>query len=610
MSSGSRKGALLFGLILIGIGLVFFLSNWYSSYAVWQLIARYWPLFPILIGVKKLYGHFTWKEEDAPASDTAARSPRRRCCPSLLGGVLWLGLGILFLLRNFGFGPDFWRLAGRYWPILLILLGLGKVIDYFRHKSGVAFHFGEIFGLLIVLIVGSAISKIPNSAMQDLFLMNPIVIGGTDVNLGTSYGYTQESTYPLRSGLAVRIDNSHGLVTVSPGSDGEIRMRLRKVVFENEETRAKQIAGEIQIQGGEEGKAEASVFVIKTNREDLSAKNYRFNTDMDISVPKNVQLEILNPFGGVNVTGLDGKLSIDSSHQPLEVRDCRGSFKITSRFAETRLINLTGNLSVEARGRVSLETITGDVDVRNEYSQVVMNNIEGKATVTNTEGSITLDHVTKPVVVDARGSQVTATNLGDSLKITGSHKRIEVTDVAANLVLATSYANVTVKGVKGNVDIESNSDRISLDDTGGYVKVTAQGTSLRVKSVAGPVDISTTLRNVVVNDFSKGCKVINERGDVSLSAAVLGKEDISVRNRNGDITLYLPPSAPFQIDAVARNGHITNEFTGLEPLAGAGDITTLKGKLKTGGPKIYLETENQDIYLRSREVEAESKGGK
>ncbi len=63
-------------------------------------------------------------------------SERRR--PSLLGGLLWTGLGALFLLRNFGIGPDIWSLAARYWPILLILLGLGKVIDYYRQKEGVS----------------------------------------------------------------------------------------------------------------------------------------------------------------------------------------------------------------------------------------------------------------------------------------------------------------------------------------------------------------------------------------------------------------------------------------------------------------------------------------
>ena len=39
--------------------------------------------------------------------------------PSLLGALLWIGLGTLFLLRNFGIGPDFWSMAARYWPIAL-----------------------------------------------------------------------------------------------------------------------------------------------------------------------------------------------------------------------------------------------------------------------------------------------------------------------------------------------------------------------------------------------------------------------------------------------------------------------------------------------------------
>jgi hypothetical protein len=606
MSAGSRKGALMFGLILIGIGLIFFIAIWYSSATIRHILATYWPLFPILVGGMKIYNYFTWREE--PAAPDAPRPSSRKCCPSMLGGVLWAGLGILFLLRNFGIGPDFWSMAARYWPILLILLGLGKVIDYYRQKGGVSLRIGEVIGLLLVLAVGSAMGKVLGSDMADFFWRAPIRFGNTDMNLGTSYGYTQEATYPLRAGLPVRIDNSHGMVTVSPGSDGEIRVRLRKVVFENDEARAKEIAGEIQIQGGEEGKAEASAFMIKSNREELSAKNYRFNTDMDIFVPKQLQLEIQNPFGGVNVSGLDGKLNIQSSHQPLEVHDCTGSFTIANRYGESRLINLKGNLSVEARrGRVSVDTVKGDVTVRNEYDPVELNNIEGKATVADIEGSVTLDHVAKPVIIDARGSQVTASNLGDSLKITSSHRRIEVTDVAGSLTLSSSYANAVVKRIKGNVDIESNSDRISLDEIDGYIKTVAQGTSLRVNTVGGPVDIVTTLRDVVVNNFGKGCKITNERGDISLSTAVLGKEEIVVRNRNGDITLILPPEGAFQIDATARNGRISSDFAGLEPVSGAGDFTTLKGRFKAGGPKITLETENQDIYVRAREAEQQDR---
>ena len=93
-------------------------------------------------------------------------SKRRR--PSLLGALLWISLGVLFLLQNFGIGPDFWSLAGRYWPVLLILLGLGKVIDYFLEKDAVSIRIGEIFGILLLLLVGSAITRISDSHVRPL----------------------------------------------------------------------------------------------------------------------------------------------------------------------------------------------------------------------------------------------------------------------------------------------------------------------------------------------------------------------------------------------------------------------------------------------------------
>ena len=61
MTAHSRSGVLTAGLILISIGLLFLVNNFYEVSA-WRLIARYWPVLLILIGVRKLYGYFTWQE--------------------------------------------------------------------------------------------------------------------------------------------------------------------------------------------------------------------------------------------------------------------------------------------------------------------------------------------------------------------------------------------------------------------------------------------------------------------------------------------------------------------------------------------------------------------
>jgi uncharacterized membrane protein HdeD (DUF308 family) len=62
MTSGPRKGALVAGLILMVVGVIFFLEIWYEQFSILRLIGRYWPVILILVGVMKIYNYFTWKE--------------------------------------------------------------------------------------------------------------------------------------------------------------------------------------------------------------------------------------------------------------------------------------------------------------------------------------------------------------------------------------------------------------------------------------------------------------------------------------------------------------------------------------------------------------------
>jgi N-terminal domain of toast_rack, DUF2154/Domain of unknown function (DUF5668) len=60
------------------------------------------------------------------------RGPRRR---SFTGPIILIALGITFLLANLL--PDFdpWPIFVRYWPLILVFLGLGMIFDsYYRHE--------------------------------------------------------------------------------------------------------------------------------------------------------------------------------------------------------------------------------------------------------------------------------------------------------------------------------------------------------------------------------------------------------------------------------------------------------------------------------------------
>ena len=69
MAKYPNSGALTTGLILIALGVIFLVENFYAPFSAWQLIARYWPVCLIIIGLNKLYAYCTRPEEGADVQD-------------------------------------------------------------------------------------------------------------------------------------------------------------------------------------------------------------------------------------------------------------------------------------------------------------------------------------------------------------------------------------------------------------------------------------------------------------------------------------------------------------------------------------------------------------
>jgi len=520
--------------------------------------------------------------------------------PSLLGALLWIGFGVLFLLRNFGIGPSFWSIAGRYWPILLILLGLGKILDYCLKKETFSIRIGEIVGIFILLIVGSAITKISETRVARFFRDLPVEVGDTSIQpgqwIGDSYSYTEEATYTLDRSLPVRIENSYGAVSVAPGREGEIHVRLKKVIY-GDEARARQMAPQIRLEGSQLKTPEASWFVIKTNRDSLSPQEGMFNTDLEVMIPKNSRLEISNSFGEVSVFEINGYLDLKTTHRKLEVRDCTGTFNLTNRYGESRLANLNGNVTLTSRGKAYIENITGDVTINSEFSPLEIYHVKGKVSLLVNENGVHLEDITGPVIIEARGARVKAANIRDNLRITASYQSVDISDVAANIWLDSRFAAISLQDIKGNIEINSNSDRVTAGDLEGSFKLNGRATSVKLDDIRGPVDIQTSLKDVAVKNLQDNCSISNEYADISVTVETLGKGGIAIRNRNGAIDLALPANASFILDATAKNGQLESRYPGLEPPRKDGNAVILRSKVGGGGPRVVLETMYDNIRI-------------
>jgi uncharacterized integral membrane protein len=60
-------------------------------------------------------------------------SPKRsRQNDEIIGGVILIFLGLFFLFSNI-YGVSAWYLLATYWPVILIIVGLGIIISQWRN---------------------------------------------------------------------------------------------------------------------------------------------------------------------------------------------------------------------------------------------------------------------------------------------------------------------------------------------------------------------------------------------------------------------------------------------------------------------------------------------
>ncbi len=64
---------------------------------------------------------------------------------SIVGALILIVIGALFLYSNLHPGFDPWPLVSQYWPLLLVFIGVGKLWDYYRFRQDPAARGGRWF---------------------------------------------------------------------------------------------------------------------------------------------------------------------------------------------------------------------------------------------------------------------------------------------------------------------------------------------------------------------------------------------------------------------------------------------------------------------------------
>jgi hypothetical protein len=410
--------------------------------------------------------------------------PRRR---SFAGPFVLIVVGIIFLLTTMRIlsVSKLAHLYASYWPILLILWGVIKVIEHQRaRREGTrASGIGAGGVLLVVMIVvfgliANQLERVNWSGLRD-----EINIDDGDFNniFGDTFNFNDhlEQTFP--AGASLKVIDNHGAVSVHASAEDKITVVVRKRIGAEHQSDADKYDSEtkptITTIGG----------LITVNANVEAAGDHPVETDLDISVPRKAPVTVNSRRGDVNVSGRSGNVDVSTQHSDTSVDDVNGNVKVS-----------------QEKGSVKIEQITGDVQVGGRVNEL---------TVADVNGSVQLE--------------------GEF------QESVKLERVARTVTFKSSRTDMEFSKLGGSLDLDS--DDLHADEVTGPLHLSTRSKNIRMEQVAGDVRVKNDNGNVELIMRSLGnVQVDNRNGDVQLAVPDRAGFRLDARTRGGEIQSEFP----------------------------------------------------------------------
>ncbi len=382
----------------------------------------------------------------SPNVSPAPRPPHR----SIAGPVVLILMGILFLLGTMGIVNihHLGSLFARFWPALLILWGVLKLIEYEQAKRygqparGIGV--GGVFLLLFLIAAGLIATQMSRVDWKNL---GEHIQLGDDEGIdeifgGSTFTYTDELTEEISEGGVLHVNDDHGTITVNVAdfktNDKTMKVSVRKKVRAEEEKDAENYDRKTKPQIAVAGK------VVTLNANTQGAGDKGVTTDMDIYVPANTALVIVSGRGNVTIAGMAA--SVDVTHH-------RGEVKIN---------NQTGNVALNLEGSsVRLGQVKGDVTIQGKVNEVAVEDVDG-AVHMNGEfwESTRLARVSKTVSFHSSRTDMEFARLDGSLDLDSGDLRAD--SLTGPMRLKTRSKDITLEGLSGDLRLEDSNGTVSV----------------------------------------------------------------------------------------------------------------------------------------------------
>ncbi len=459
---------------------------------------------------------------------------------SVIGPLILIGIGGLFLMRNLWPEIPLADILSRYWPFLLIAWGGLRLIEILFAaimskpipRNGISG--GEWMLVFLICIVGATMytARHYSNWIPVTGAWRGIVRG-----MGESYDYTlPNAEKPCAKDCRVLIESFRGNARIIGAADAtSVKVSGHETVRAFQQAEADRANKDAPLELVEQG----NELIVRTNQ-DRANERAQITSELEITVPAGASIEGHGRYGDFDIQNVNGNVDINSDNAGVRMEKIGGSVRLDLRRSDTiRLVDVKGSVDLKGRGQdLELQNIQGPVTVAGTYVGQVQ--LRGLAQpVRYDDPQVTFDCEKLPGQARLGLGELTADNVVGPIRVNARSRDVQLSDFTQSLDLSLERGDVSLRPGKNipKIEVHTRSGDLDLALPAG-AKV-----DLRASTDRGEAhnDFGAPL---TVDESNRGASIAGNNGGPQIRMET-GRGTLTVRKASGDeVTFPDIPSQP------------------------------------------------------------------
>ena len=457
---------------------------------------------------------------------------------SIAGPVVLILMGVLFLMGTMGILEihSLGRLFARFWPALLILWGVLKLVEYEQAKRygqpargiGVGGFFFMFF-LIVAGLIATQASRVDWKNLGEHIQLGDDE-GFDEIFGGSTFNYSDELSQDIPAGSTLHVMDDRGTITINVAEGKTMKVSVRKKVRAEKQENADDYNAKTKT------RITVADKVVTLDAQTHAAGNAVVTTDMDVYLPQNTSLVIVARHGNVTVNGMNG--SVEVSHQ-------RG---------EVSLNDLTGNATLTLEGSAAhIQHVKGDVTIQGRANEVSLEDVDGAAHLNGEfQESVRLVRISKTVSFHSSRTDMEFSRLDGRLDLDSGDLRAD--SMLGPMRLTTRSKDIALEGLTGDLRLEDSNGtvevglrkpgNIQIDNRKGDVQVSIPpNTAIKVEARTHQGEIQSDFEEIKVDNHDRESSASGSIG-TNGPKLVMNCEKGTIEIRKGTVATATPPAPP------------------------------------------------------------------